>query len=208
MATELLLQAAKIGNIDAAKAAVAAGANIYATTRSHVKFVSGIRYVHNLSAFDIAVIEDYKNLVFWLLEIGYDIHCCHDYIPIQCAVKFGSVDMIGLLISRGADINRQNKRGTTCVGVASSIARMDILEYLLSHGAQVDTQNNNGHTALHEACYLKYVDVIELLLAYGADPNIADWQGNTPIDILPDDISDELFNRGTATKSARNTKSV
>ena len=54
-------------------------------------------------------------------------------------------------------------------------------------------QNDNNETILHLACYKNYKEQIITLLKYGADPNDVDIDGNTPIHILAQFSTPDIF---------------
>lgn len=55
-------------------------------------------------------------------------------------------DKLDILLSAGADVNAQNRFGSTPVMVAAGRGRFDIVYKLLDHGADYQIKNNSGHT--------------------------------------------------------------
>lgn len=63
---------------------------------------------------------------------------------IHWATDTGSVDIIQVLLSFGADINLQDADGQTALHYASSCGHLDCIRLLLSHGASVEIVDNDG----------------------------------------------------------------
>jgi hypothetical protein len=71
--------------------------------------------------------------------------------PLMYAAEVGSLDVMRLLIERGADVNAQNAFGSTALmWSASDPAKVRLL---LDHGAQVNTAARSGRTALIIAAF-------------------------------------------------------
>ena len=60
--------------------------------------------------------------------------------PAHVAVQYGLVKEIENLKSRGADLNRRNKRGLTPLGLAIVTFNFSTIKYLLENGACLDTK--------------------------------------------------------------------
>mmetsp|Transcript_842 Transcript_842/g.2899 ORF Transcript_842/g.2899 Transcript_842/m.2899 type:complete len:401 (-) Transcript_842:76-1278(-) len=66
----------------------------------------------------------------------------------------------------------------------------NIASILLKYGANVNVQTSDDKvTPLHEACRHAFSPMILLLLEAGADASIADAQGNTPVQLVPQDAA-------------------
>jgi ankyrin repeat protein len=96
------------------------------------------------------------------------------------AAKAGRVDVLPLLVARGADVNGDPYRGTPLIW-AAAIPRVEVASWLLDHGADVNRRatfgglsHGAGVTALHLAAQSDHLDMASLLLERGGDPAIAD----------------------------------
>jgi ankyrin repeat protein len=67
----------------------------------------------------------------------------------------GPLDVVQILLERGADIHQQDKYGRTALHEASENSQLDIVKLLLDCRAKIDQQNNDGSTALHVAINLR-----------------------------------------------------
>jgi ankyrin repeat protein len=103
------------------------------------------------------------------------------------AAKADRVDVLPLLVARGADVNGDPYRGTPLIW-AASMPRLAAARWLLDHGADVNRratfggpEHGEGVTALHLAAQSDHVEMARLLVERGADPSIPDAiYGSTP----------------------------
>ena len=96
------------------------------------------------------------------------------------AAGFGPLDNLQLLISRGADVNAKNRRGSTPLHWA--IHDEAKAQLLLAKGADVNAKQAQGRTPLYLAAMLgNGLSTMRLLIGKGADPNIGAVNGQTPL---------------------------
>lgn len=103
------------------------------------------------------------------------------------AAKSGRVEVLPLLVERGARVSANPYRGTPLVWAAAN-GRVEAVRWLLEHGADLNQRatfggpsHGEGVTALHLAAQNDRLEVVELLLARGADPTVRDaLYGSTP----------------------------
>ena len=105
--------------------------------------------------------------------------------PLQNPCWDGNIPMIQLLISKGADVNAQNRDGVTPLHSAVSKGDPRAIKLLLEKGANVNAKNKNGETPLHVAAEFHFIntDVADLLLRYSTDPAAKNNWGKTPLDV-------------------------
>ena len=109
-------------------------------------------------------------------------------LPIHQAVLSPStgLQMIGLLLNAGADINAKNKKGETPLFLAAMKDNPDLVAILIKHGARVDEPNDTGLTPFYVS---KDITSMGLLLDAGADINAQNQEGQTLLSFaasLPD----------------------
>jgi len=81
----------------------------------------------------------------------------------------GNVEVVSLLLERGADINWRDKWGDTCLIKASRGGFKAIVRLLLSHKqCDLDAKNKDGEDALLAAARQGHMQVAEMLIAAGA----------------------------------------
>jgi len=114
-----------------------------------------------------------------LIAAGADIDA-GNWTPLMEAAYYHK-DMVKLLISEGADVNRVTKSGWSVLSGAVDEDRLDIAELLLESGAKPNVKGEDG-SALHLAASSDYrPHFIDLLVAKGADVNARNRNGRTPL---------------------------
>ena len=111
--------------------------------------------------------------------------------PVRSACFMTHLDIVKLLVTNNADIQRPNYNGGTCL--INSVQSVELCEFLLKHGANVNAQDIQCKTALHYAiqvdiqsiqCRISFFwveysllisqehrfETTKLLLSYGANP--------------------------------------
>jgi len=119
---------------------------------------------------------------YWYRKIQYEQPLVH------VAIMAGQLEVVGLLIDRGVDINyTMDCIPENCLHIASSWGRTRIAKLLLLHGAQVDTATDNryirGWTPLHFAADNGHLDMVRLLVKHGAPTRVKCQGGETPLDL-------------------------
>lgn len=91
------------------------------------------------------------------------------------SVEKDLLEIVKLLIKRGADINVKSDKSATVLHAACLSGCYQMLKFLLENGANTDINsvNADGATPLYIAARNGDYKVIKLLLDCGADPNIA-----------------------------------
>ena len=92
------------------------------------------------------------------------------------AASSGHVDLVKLLINRGADTSKANWYGSA-LHCAAEAGQCESIRFLLDSGMNVDLRDDFGRTPLHCATDQRHIVAIELLLDMGADPNTRDHVG-------------------------------
>lgn len=98
-----------------------------------------------------------------------------------------AVEMCGILILHGADVNARNSEDETALHFSVRRNNIKTLKLLLSHGSDVNAQDQNGESALHTigtsylgSPFVHNFDIHELLLQSGANPIIKSRAGKSP----------------------------
>ncbi|KAF4040597.1 Ankyrin repeats (many copies) [Phytophthora infestans] len=128
------------------------------------------------------------------------------WTPLMSAASAGHGDIVGLLLSKGADANLPNENGQ--IPLHYYRGRQEIAELLLDYTRDVNQADNTGSTPLMRAIGGKPSPVIiALLLDHGAKVNTRDVGGNTPLHLAItegyEDIARFLLENG-ANPNAKN----
>jgi ankyrin repeat protein len=87
------------------------------------------------------------------------------------AAKGGSIDVVRLVLERGAPVNEKGPGGLTPLHVAAESGHDAIVRVLLDLGAEVNARDDAGMEPLHKAADESRDGVVRLLLDSGADVN-------------------------------------
>jgi len=130
------------------------------------------------------------------------------FTPLALAAHFGHLDVMRLLIDRGADVNRvaTHRLAVTPLHAALFGRQVDAALLLIERGADVALARGGsgwkraGWTPLHYAAGMGFSTLVQPLLERGADPSRPDEDGKTPLDVAIDanhsGIADVLRSRG------------
>lgn len=101
--------------------------------------------------------------------------------PLELAIRGGHVDIVKLLLSRGANPNERNPRGTGPLHWAAKAGRAELVEVLVRYGSDVNGRIGEfNHPPL---CFATSTEVTEALIANGADISLRDksLSSSTPL---------------------------
>lgn len=94
---------------------------------------------------------------------------------LHLAAEQNSLEMLALLIERGADVNAKDTEGRTPLCRAACTGNLQMVESLMSHGAVLD---DRVFLAAVDACK---PEVVKFLIAKGANVLAVDERGNTAL---------------------------
>jgi cytochrome c len=152
-----LLDAVKAGDLNAAKAAIAGGADVNEKTGLFTPLVAAIRGAKQ----DLAVL---------LLDNGADPNKgVGSNTPLSIASDKGNADAVKLLLEKGADA-RLSSDGSTALHAAAESGCLKCVELLIVAGADVNALTSQGTPAIHLAKFAGHEDVAASLLAHGYAP--------------------------------------
>ena len=105
----------------------------------------------------------------------------HQLTPLHLASLYGWVEMVRVLLDRGATVNLEDNLGRTPLHMASLArdAPVCMAQLLLEHGADVNAQDNNYATPLDFASHHGTPEIASLLSRYGGKFNAKINQGPT-----------------------------
>jgi hypothetical protein len=125
--------------------------------------------MHTVTPLWCAAVAGKLKVVEVLVCYGADVNSVSDTgsSPVRSACFMTHLDIVKLLVENGADIQRPNYNGGTCL--INSVQSVELCEFLLKNGAFVNAQDVQSKTALHYAIQEHRFETTKLLLLYGAD---------------------------------------
>lgn len=116
-----------------------------------------------------------------------DVNVVIGRTALGCASYKGHVEIVELLLRRGADVNKySNNPLESALWWAASQGRVSVVRALIAGGAKVNeiTGYNEGYpTALHVAARHGRAPVVHVLLNAGADSSVVNKAGKTAADL-------------------------
>lgn len=101
--------------------------------------------------------------------------------PLHVASWKGNIDIMNLLIERGADIDKPDDGRETPLHTASRWGRERAVRLLLKEKAKTDRTNNDGETPLHVASRRGHESVVAVLVKEYDDIDEVNNNGKTPL---------------------------
>jgi ankyrin repeat protein len=126
-------------------------------------------------------------IVNTLLEAGADIRKYSEFEeqhepPFHTAVRSQSVEVLGLLVKHGADVNEQSEGGWTALHKAMRHRSDETLKLLIEDlHADLSVRLDNGSLPIHSAASWNNAQGLELLVQAGSDINATNNSGRTPL---------------------------
>lgn len=146
---------------------------------------------HNSNMFSLpvlsAAITSKADLSFiaLLIDKGAPIHMdfwSDKKNPLHYAADMSSLDVVQLLLSKGADPNARDNIGETPLYIAALRGKTDIAVFLIEqHAADINAVTQNGRNLLHAACDGGSPALANYLLKKGLDPNQLTAQKESPL---------------------------
>ncbi|XP_076853731.1 death-associated protein kinase 1 [Brachyhypopomus gauderio] len=105
----------------------------------------------------------------------------HGTPPLLIAAGCGNVQIIDVLIRKGAEIQALDKSGANAIYYAARNGHVQTLKFLHEKKCPLDIQDKSGETALHVAARYGNVDVVQYLCSIHANPNLTDREQEVPL---------------------------
>jgi len=125
---------------------------------------------NNRTVLHLAAAYDDVELVQKLIERGADVNAVDDIdgdIPLiqTCLGNYRQMEMIKLLLDKGAEINHQGNNKATCLFYVAAAGHTEVVRELLNRGADPKIRDSKGKTALDRALKNNRKEVATLLRA-------------------------------------------
>ncbi len=93
-----------------------------------------------------------------------------------------SIEIVQLLLHKGADINAADKEGITALMCAHYYGNIEIVTLLLKQPmVDINAVDESGYTVLMQACGKDSVNMVKLLLQNDADIDLGSKRGKTAL---------------------------
>jgi ankyrin repeat protein len=134
--------------------------------------------------------------------------------PFLRAAKAADLEVMRLLLAKGADPLQSTKAGVTPLMAAAGVGWRDgkshgtesdaieAIKICLDHGAKINTATGKGQTALHGASVREANDVVAFLVSHGANPNAKDDKGHRALGMVVQTFSAKVPAEGTRTPAS------
>ncbi|KAH6895887.1 ankyrin repeat-containing domain protein [Thelonectria olida] len=140
-----------------------------------------------------AILANKDEAVQFLLAAGADKTSNSSKLPpLFLAASVGSVKVVQLLISQGADVHQKSWTGQAYFVDVVESGNMEGIQMLLTYGASANTKNLSGRPILAQTVKKGNIDLTKLLLQHGADPNSNDISGNPMLAIAASNDNVEM----------------
>lgn len=120
--------------------------------------------------------------------------------PLIYACRSGHLSVVDVLLKAGCDQKVVSKDGSTALIFAARIGQSKILKALLAHEDSIsiiDKQQMDGFTALHFSVKGNSKSCVDVLLKHGADARLKTKNGDTVLQLSPNDEIRMCFGYGT-----------
>jgi ankyrin repeat protein len=125
--------------------------------------------------------NEVRQLIPIVDNVDYTSPNTNNGTPLYISAQTNQIEILKLLLTAGADVNKQNGDGRTPIFTASASGHMGILIKLLATmRVDVNIPDNNGATPLIVASLNGNTKIVTILLGYGGDVN-ATLNGKTAL---------------------------
>lgn len=134
------------------------------------------------TALILAAAGGHAEVVQVLLEYGADVHAVGEQrVTALLAVSPENTVVLEMLLRAGADVDAQDRYGSSALHQAALGGYQRAVEVLVGHGADVGAVTDDGSTPLHCAASSGCAGVMRGLLGRRPDVDAIDENGDTPL---------------------------
>mmetsp|Transcript_2786 Transcript_2786/g.3706 ORF Transcript_2786/g.3706 Transcript_2786/m.3706 type:complete len:151 (+) Transcript_2786:60-512(+) len=101
------------------------------------------------------------------------------WTALQAASQEGKDNVVKFLISRGANVNKQDEAGQASLHLG--VSNKEVIRLLLEGGANPNITNPDGYTPLHYSSFDGHAESAKVLLRFGADKKKKTSTGETAL---------------------------
>lgn len=168
-----------------------AGAIIELAQKSSAEELGAISRT-GLTALHFAAVQNHVVAANELLNKGVPVDvrapAKNNTTPLHWAAYNESIDVIRLLIKKGADINAKADNGWTPLHFAVRTGKTVAVANLVKLGADVNAKDGSGNMPIHLAAAANDLKLVKLLLKLDAKIDVANEVGKLPVDMATDEV--------------------
>jgi ankyrin repeat protein len=97
--------------------------------------------------------------------------CWYANTPLIKGAAYGRIEVVKLLLEKGADVNKHNEGGETPLHYAARHGHVKVMEILLDHGADPTKKGTGCGTPMQWAGSRGQIRAIKMLMRYGVSIN-------------------------------------
>ena len=132
----------------------------------------------------VAVVEGKPAMVRLLIDKGARVDALSEVegrTALHLAAELGDVDMLALLLAKGADLAARDRTGKAAIHLATIAGHAEIIRHLLKAGSAPDMREpGENMTPLLLASLHGKIRIVRILVEAGADIEAAGATGRTP----------------------------
>jgi Ankyrin repeats (3 copies)/Ankyrin repeat len=103
------------------------------------------------------------------------------WTKLHSAAFVGKVEVVNLLLEKGAEVNARAKDGATPLHLAVKRGHVSVAKLLFTKGANLTAKDTEGNTPVHLASELYTIDMVKALISMGVMVNQKNESGWTPL---------------------------
>ena len=166
--------------------------------------LTSTRVPRNRSPMIMAVQHKKRDIVEYLLDT-YEVnieqetstiieggHPVEGATPLWTASTLGLLDIVKLLVERGADIEHTTDSHSSPLRGAAFDGHIEVVEYLVKQGADIDKPNQVGQSPLTIAAAMKQLKTVQFLIANGANVHHKGHNGDMPLHVAVESGSSDV----------------
>ena len=112
--------------------------------------------------------------------------------PLWTASTLGHLDIVRVLVSRGANIEHTTDSRSSPLRGAAFDGHLPVVEYLIEKGADIDKPNQVGQSPLTIAAAMQKVETVQFLLEKGANIHQKGHNGDMPLHVAVESGSSKI----------------
>eukprot|EP00826_Nyctotherus_ovalis_P044606 TRINITY_DN4827_c0_g1_i5.p1 TRINITY_DN4827_c0_g1~~TRINITY_DN4827_c0_g1_i5.p1 ORF type:complete len:519 (+),score=138.92 TRINITY_DN4827_c0_g1_i5:166-1722(+) len=133
---------------------------------------------------DLATVESLLDRSLGDKVADVNTRSAESYTPLHFAAREGRLEMVSLLIERGANVHAQTKELRTPLHIACIKGHIAIIEELAMAEAEFNVNDKDGNTPAHLLAKYGWEDALERILKYQPDLTMSNNKKQTALNLV------------------------